>query len=242
MKIIIACVLLVIFCGACSNAGGNESSITASTAAQKYEASVLSFTVTSDSWDSSTDGELIVLIAGTDEDGKKVNEQYKAVPDTKYDTDLKPGTYVLSLASAKPTKSERLFTADKTDIDFTGDSSVNAVLAITLDQAAIEAAEAQKKAEAQKAAEAEAKAKQEAEQKAAAESAAAAKSSSGTSSGATSNAPTTNSQNEMTVYIASSGNGKKYHSNPNCSRMKGTISLSVSAAKSKGYGPCSKCM
>lgn len=48
-------------------------------------------------------------------------------------------------------------------------------------------------------------------------------------------------QNERTVYVAASGNGKKYHSNPSCSRMKGTISLTVSQAESQGYAPCSKC-
>lgn len=44
-----------------------------------------------------------------------------------------------------------------------------------------------------------------------------------------------------TVYIASSGKGKKYHSNPNCSKMNGTISLTTDEAKSRGYTPCSKC-
>lgn len=48
-------------------------------------------------------------------------------------------------------------------------------------------------------------------------------------------------QDERTVYVAASGNGKKYHSNPNCSRMKGTTSLTVSQAEAQGYTPCSKC-
>lgn len=48
-------------------------------------------------------------------------------------------------------------------------------------------------------------------------------------------------QDERTVYVAASGNGKKYHSNPSCSRMKGTISLTVSQAEAQGYTPCSKC-
>lgn len=43
------------------------------------------------------------------------------------------------------------------------------------------------------------------------------------------------------VYIASSGNGKKYHSNPNCSKMKAATAISISSAKSQGYTPCSKC-
>ena len=48
-------------------------------------------------------------------------------------------------------------------------------------------------------------------------------------------------QDERTVYVAASGNGKKYHSNPNCSRMKGTTLLTVSQAEAQGYTPCSKC-
>lgn len=45
----------------------------------------------------------------------------------------------------------------------------------------------------------------------------------------------------QTVYIASSGNGKKYHSNPNCSNMNGTIQLSVDDALNRGYTACKKC-
>lgn len=48
--------------------------------------------------------------------------------------------------------------------------------------------------------------------------------------------------NGATVYIASSGKGEKYHSNPDCSRMKGNVdSLSRSEAVNAGYGPCKKC-
>lgn len=47
--------------------------------------------------------------------------------------------------------------------------------------------------------------------------------------------------NSNVVYIAGSGNGTKYHSNPNCSRMKNPIEISLSDAQAQGYGPCSKC-
>ncbi len=43
------------------------------------------------------------------------------------------------------------------------------------------------------------------------------------------------------VYIASSGNGKKYHSNPSCSNMNGTIELTLEEAEAQGYTPCKKC-
>ena len=47
--------------------------------------------------------------------------------------------------------------------------------------------------------------------------------------------------NSMTVYIASSGNGEKYHSNPSCSRMKNATAITVSEAQGLGYTPCAKC-
>ncbi|WP_300381319.1 DUF4236 domain-containing protein [Clostridium sp.] len=45
----------------------------------------------------------------------------------------------------------------------------------------------------------------------------------------------------QTVHISSSGNGKKYHSDPNCSSMNGTIHLSVDEALNRGYTACKKC-
>ncbi len=54
-------------------------------------------------------------------------------------------------------------------------------------------------------------------------------------------APETVQYNSSVVYVASSGKGKKYHNNPKCSNMKGTISLSVEDAVARGYTPCKKC-
>lgn len=48
-------------------------------------------------------------------------------------------------------------------------------------------------------------------------------------------------QNEAIVYIAGSGDGTKYHSNPNCSNMKNPVSISISEAQSQGYEACKKC-
>lgn len=45
----------------------------------------------------------------------------------------------------------------------------------------------------------------------------------------------------QTVYIASSGNGTKYHSNPNCSNMNGTFTLDIHDATNQGYSACKKC-
>ena len=45
--------------------------------------------------------------------------------------------------------------------------------------------------------------------------------------------------NEKTVYITA--NGKKYHSNPNCSNMKSPKAITLSKAESSGYTPCKKC-
>lgn len=46
---------------------------------------------------------------------------------------------------------------------------------------------------------------------------------------------------EGTVYVAASGKGTKYHKNPGCSNMKGTLDMDVREALSKGYTPCKKC-
>lgn len=54
-------------------------------------------------------------------------------------------------------------------------------------------------------------------------------------------APETVQYNSSVVYVAASGNGKKYHSNPKCSNMKGTNSLTVDDAVARGYTPCKKC-
>lgn len=232
-SIALVVVLLLICCGACSTPNTQSSAPSASTSSisKQTVASKLSFTVNAGTWDTATDGNLVVKIEGTDSTGKSVSEQYKAVPGTKYDTDLKPGTYVLALASANPAKGNRLFTASPVDANFSGESDVNAVLNVQLDQAAMDAAEAQRKA-------AEKAAKQEAEEKAAAEAAAKAASQPNANSGVTTQGGTERSQS---VYIASSGKGKKYHSNPNCSNMKGATALSVSEAQSRGYSPCKKC-
>lgn len=43
------------------------------------------------------------------------------------------------------------------------------------------------------------------------------------------------------VYIAGSGKGTKYHSNPNCSNMKNPVPISLDDAKASGYTACKKC-
>ncbi|WP_160686894.1 cell wall-binding protein [Clostridium sp. C2-6-12] len=63
---------------------------------------------------------------------------------------------------------------------------------------------------------------------------------SGSLSYSTNSISTTNDKSQI-VYVASSGNGKKYHSNPKCSNMKDTRHITLSEAQSEGYGPCSKC-
>ena len=42
-----------------------------------------------------------------------------------------------------------------------------------------------------------------------------------------------------TVYIT--GTGKKYHNNPNCSKMRNPIAIDLLDAIEKGYEPCGKC-
>lgn len=60
------------------------------------------------------------------------------------------------------------------------------------------------------------------------------------SSSALSVPSTDNSAHE--VCIATSGNGKKYHRDPNCSKMNGNVRwLSISEAQALGYSACKKC-
>lgn len=48
-------------------------------------------------------------------------------------------------------------------------------------------------------------------------------------------------ENTGIVYIAASGNGKRYHRSPSCSNMKGTVELDEQTALNRGYTPCKKC-
>ncbi|WP_165174059.1 hypothetical protein [Adlercreutzia sp. ZJ242] len=95
-----------------------------------------------------------------------------------------------------------------------------------------EAEAARKAAEEQAAAEAEAARKAAAE----AEAARAAESARQQQESAAATSP-----NAAVAYVAASGNGKKYHSSPNYSNMKGTRQLSVDEAQRLGHGPCKKC-
>ena len=104
---------------------------------------------------------------------------------------------------------------------------------IAQEQAAAEEAERQRIAQEQAAAE-------EAERERIAQEQAAAQAAAQSQNQASQNVQASQSVGQ-TVYIAASGNGTKYHSDPNCSRMNGTIQLSVDEAINRGYTACSKC-
>ena len=46
-------------------------------------------------------------------------------------------------------------------------------------------------------------------------------------------------RNGRTVWVTKSG--KKYHNNPNCSKMSSPIEMDLLEAIEKGYEPCGKC-
>ena len=46
---------------------------------------------------------------------------------------------------------------------------------------------------------------------------------------------------EEMVYIAGSGEGTKYHSNPDCSNMSNPVEITLNEAQSRGYEPCKRC-
>ena len=58
---------------------------------------------------------------------------------------------------------------------------------------------------------------------------------------ADSKAPLHGEPQGQNVWIASSGRGRKYHSDPDCSNMKDPIKISLSKAKAQGYTACKKC-
>ena len=58
---------------------------------------------------------------------------------------------------------------------------------------------------------------------------------------ATTQSTTTAKPNEKTVYVARSGEGTKYHSIPDCSKMTNPREITISEAEALGYTPCQKC-
>lgn len=46
---------------------------------------------------------------------------------------------------------------------------------------------------------------------------------------------------ENRVYVAGSGNGKRYHRDPTCSSMKDPVELTQEEAEARGYTPCKRC-
>ena len=112
----------------------------------------------------------------------------------------------------------------------------NVITVTVIDSARIEAekqAEEEARRRRQKAQEAEAAAQAEAAQQAQQEQTASQRT---PASGGNAQTPV-----QASVYIAASGNGTKYHSDPHCSRMNGVIEMSVEEAQAMGYTPCKKC-
>lgn len=231
-------VLALMLMGGCSAAfGGNGNSSENANQETVVSKGVLSFTVEADKWDTATDDSITVAVTGETDDKNKISKQYTVIPGEKCATDLGAGNYKIALVDGKATKGNNLFTATTASAIFDGKSDKNIVLRISLDTAKMKQVEeeaAAKKAAEEKAA----KEKTEAEKQAKAKEQAAAKQQSSSQSSATAKS---NTQSEATVYIASSGNGKKYHTRSTCSNMKGATALTVSQAKSRGYTPCKKC-
>ena len=233
--IVIALVLLLM--GGCSSAT-TPKKVDQSTPQQQISASAgeLSFMLEADEWDTSADGDIAVLIKGTADDGSSVSQRCTAIPGERCRVDIQPGDYEISLADGKASKGNNLFVAAPVPVRFDGSKNCDATLRMKLDSEKMKQLEkeaAAKKAEEEKAA----KQKAEAEKQAKAKQEAAAKKQA-TQKATTQKAP---AQTGQTVYIASSGKGKKYHSKSTCSGMKGATSLSKSAAESQGYTPCKKC-
>ena len=115
----------------------------------------------------------------------------------------------------------------------------NAITVTVIDSARIEA-EKQAEEEARRREEAE---RQKAQEEAAAQAEAAQQAQQEQAASQRTPASGGNAQTPLqaSVYIAASGNGTKYHSDPHCSRMNGVIEMSVEEAQAMGYTPCKKC-
>lgn len=244
-------VLALLGLGGCSSAFGTDSDSDSASQQTALSTGVLSFTVEADQWDSATDGSIAVRITGEAHDGSSVFEQYNMVPGEVHDTTLGAGEYEVALVDGKATQGDKYFVAPAVTVSFDGIADKNTVLQIKLDTEKMKQLEeeaAAKKAAEEKAAAEKAAAEKAAAEKAAAEKAAAEKqeqakkeAAAQSSSSKSPSASNSSTQSSQTVYIAASGKGKKYHMSSSCSNMKGTVALSVSEAKSRGYGPCSKC-
>lgn len=249
-------VLALLELGGCSSAFGTDSDSDSASQQTALSTGVLSFTVEADQWDSATDGSIAVRITGETHDGSSVFEQYNMVPGEVHDTTLGAGEYEVALVDGKATQGDKYFVAPAVTVSFDGIADKNTVLQIKLDTEKMKQLEeeaaakkaAEEKAAAEKAAAEKAAAEKAADEKAAVEKAAAEKqaqakkeSAAQSSSSKSPSASNSSTQSTQTVYIAASGNGTKYHMSSSCSNMKGTVALSVSEAKSRGYSPCKKC-
>lgn len=179
---------------------------------------------------------LVVSIAGQTAEGVDVSKSLTAVVGSTQKLDLEPGTYTFSFDAFLSVDGKQAYKAASSLYVFDGESSKTVKLSIVPDEEkTAEIAAANEAAKAAAEVEAAAAAQRAAEEKAAAQAAAAA---------AQAQAAARQAQSDSgggTVCVAASGKGSKYHSNPNCSRMKGTISMTVSKAKAAGYTPCNKC-
>lgn len=227
-------------------AGGSES--TPVDNAEEKISGILSFMLHSDDWSHEDDGALIIRVSGTTEQGESISEQYKAErPDQKYDTSLPAGEYEIKLAKPNATLGDRLFKTELQKASFDGKNDKTIAVHIALDAEAMAAAEAAARAAEEERLAQERAAAEEAQRQAEAAAAAEAQRQAEAAAAAEAQrraeaeAAQANAYNGATVYVAASGNGKKYHSSPSCSNMKGTRSLSVARAEAAGYTPCKKC-
>lgn len=236
----IAIAVMIILCAGLAGCGGeagkpsSDSSSKASTQMVSQEKGTCSFTLASDQWDTAVDGSIVVKVEGMTSEGKAFSEKYRAIPGQKYDLDILAGEYIVSLDTGMPAKGSNVFACAPEEVSFDGVTDAHVVLAIRLDAEAMAAA--QQAEAARLAAEA---AQKEAEERAAAERAAAEAEAARIAQEQAAQRAAAESQ--YSVYIAASGNGKKYHTSSSCSGMKGTISMSIAEATAKGYTPCKKC-
>lgn len=254
IMLLVAAVLAMGACAACDGASTNsveDGQSLAATGEIAPQATTLTVEVVAPEW---TEANKTVSLAIKGETAEKVpfEHSYLVTPNKKKELNIDPGSYELSISTEKLNTETVFWKATAQKVALEEGDSVEVALDLVHDTEAMEeaakAAEEKARAEAEEQAriqrEAEAAAAAAAAQAAEAQAAQSQKSATGNNSGGGGGgvaAPSTNSGAGGTVYVASSGNGTKYHSNSNCSNMKGTRQLSVSEAQAQGYTACKKC-
>ena len=213
--------------------------------AARNEASNLSFVVISDDV-SDLNVTAVVHVTGETDSKAKVDDYYRANPNTPYALDYGAGVYLIELAENEIDNGDKVYKHDAMKVDFSDERDLQVSLSLSIDEEKTIAKEEERlkaEEEAKAKAEAEEQAKREAEEKARAEEearkAAEAEAAAAAAAAATTKSMTGGGGGGYTVYITDTGS--KYH-HDGCQYLKDSKhAIDIEDAKARGYTPCKKC-